>query len=261
MTGFLTEFGKRLAERWLSTLVLPGLLYAAAIVVAVTGSGRHWSTHWLTKATQVATDAGISTSTATLGVLVAVALLVAAGSTLLARALSVPIQRLWTDEWPRWAGGISRRLMRRRQRQHRPTWIGERLLSTDQRIWQWYGLELASSWPRLWLVIPDSARSAADASQERFTAATTLGGWSLLYLLLGFVWWPAFVSGTMIGLVTWRRGRITAQTLAELVESIVDLHAADLAAALHVPIQDGRLNPRTGQDISNRLSKGFQKSD
>ena len=34
MTGFLAEIGSKLADRWAALLVLPGLLYAAAVTAA-----------------------------------------------------------------------------------------------------------------------------------------------------------------------------------------------------------------------------------
>jgi hypothetical protein len=39
----------------------------------------------------------------------------------------------------------------------RPTWMGDRLAAVDARINQEYHLQLV--WPRLWLVLPDTARA------------------------------------------------------------------------------------------------------
>ena len=41
MTGFLTEIGQKLADRWAAALVIPGLLYLTAVTVAaVLGQGH-----------------------------------------------------------------------------------------------------------------------------------------------------------------------------------------------------------------------------
>ncbi|MER5626420.1 hypothetical protein ABT061_35860 [Streptosporangium sp. NPDC002544] len=44
MNGFLSEIGKKLAERWVTLLALPGLLYLAAAMVGHTRAGLTLST-------------------------------------------------------------------------------------------------------------------------------------------------------------------------------------------------------------------------
>ncbi|MGV9538736.1 hypothetical protein ACWDR9_34460, partial [Streptosporangium sandarakinum] len=41
MTGFLDELGKKLAERWFTLLVLPGLVYLVFVAGAVTLGHSH----------------------------------------------------------------------------------------------------------------------------------------------------------------------------------------------------------------------------
>ncbi|MES4889531.1 hypothetical protein [Streptomyces sp. NPDC096012] len=43
MTAFLNTLGGRLAERWMALLAVPGLIYLATLVCAVTLGQRHWS--------------------------------------------------------------------------------------------------------------------------------------------------------------------------------------------------------------------------
>lgn len=43
MTAFLDTLGGRLAERWMSLLAIPGLIYLAALATAATLGQRHWN--------------------------------------------------------------------------------------------------------------------------------------------------------------------------------------------------------------------------
>ena len=81
---------------------------------------------------------------------------------------------------------------------NRPTWIGDRLRATDERIHRTYRLDLTAAWPRLWLLIPNPARTELTTAHDSYTAAARLTGWGLLYLAVG-AWWPALLIAAVIG--------------------------------------------------------------
>jgi len=95
MGGFLDELGKKLADRWLQLLVLPGALYLAVAIAARTlGQSRPVDLHWLT--TQVIAWAKTPAATSVGGqvVLLAAALAGATAAGLAAQALGSLIERL-----------------------------------------------------------------------------------------------------------------------------------------------------------------------
>jgi len=113
--AFLDELAVRLADKWLSLLVLPGLLLLGAIEVGRTLGQAHWADRprLVNSATQIA-QALSRHGPVTVGIAAVAALLAAASLGLLARGLGQLLQRAWLGNWPGWAGWASRRLQARR---------------------------------------------------------------------------------------------------------------------------------------------------
>ncbi|MEV4313055.1 hypothetical protein [Actinocrispum sp. NPDC049592] len=119
MGGLLTELGKKLAERWLSVLVLPGALYLAAMITAVVlGHGHPFEPRRLTDRLSQATTAANAPSAAGLIIVLLIGFLLAAAACgLAAQALGAVAQRLWLAvDWQNWppplwqaAGALTRR--------------------------------------------------------------------------------------------------------------------------------------------------------
>ena len=294
MNGFLAELGKKLAERWVTLLVLPGLLFTAVATAAVTLRHRHWADLGaLGRLTGRLVTLGTGAPDGlTRTVLLLVALLLAAyASGLLARALATPVELAFAGRWPPIAHRLNTACVRRRhnawaelnqkceraraardphelgeliRRRNRigliepkhATWIGDRLSAPAIRVRQEYGLDLAFSWPRLWFVLPETTREPLAEGRQRLDDATALGGWAILYLALGALWWPAAILAIGLGLVSWRRSRVAADVYAELVEAAVDVHLDDLWTRF-ADDQGIRLTrPRWGQQLTERFRKG-----
>lgn len=284
MTGFLAELGRRLAERWFTLLVLPGLAYllvaAAALRLGHSGwyDGRElWDGFTaLTEGSPQSRDALVARTV--LLVLAAVPLSAALGA--LAQSLAAPVERLLTGDWPRPLTTLATRLTTRRAvawraadeayeqdgdpaqaarrnalslvpPQH-PTWLGDRLHAPSVRLRQEYGIDLAIVWPRLWLLFPTTTRDTLTATRSRLDTAFTLGGWALLYLALAVAWWPAAVIAVLMALVAHRRAALAAEAYAELVESAVDLNLDRLLTRLAEP----RPSPQHGRALTERLRRG-----
>lgn len=104
MDGFLPELGKKLAERWLSLLVLPGLLYLGALALARALGHRHATDveRIVRELTVWASNTNAFAPSALVPMLVAV-LLASAGVGLAAQALGSLIERIWLAErWRSW---------------------------------------------------------------------------------------------------------------------------------------------------------------
>ncbi|MEV0178594.1 hypothetical protein AB0I54_04685 [Streptomyces sp. NPDC050625] len=288
LTGFVTDVGRKLAERWAGAVVLPGLLFTCALATGTMLRQDHWSDVGLLRHRLTGLSSGSgSTSTAVL-LLGALAASFAAG--LLAGALSGPYERALLGSWPRPLAGAADALTRRRRRIWRerdeacrrardegedgvrvgelevrrnqvalvppecPTWTGDRLRAAAVRIRLEYRLELADAWPRLWLVLPDSTRTPLAEARQRLDETLRLGGWAGLYLLLGAVWWPSAAAGACAALVAWRRGRERADVYAELVESAVDVHLPELSERFDEETRPVRAS--LGPALTERFRKG-----
>jgi hypothetical protein len=115
--SFFQELGRKLAEQWVSLLVLPGLLFVAA-ACAGRGLGQrraldrergvHLATEW---------TAGLARLPVSSRLVVAAGLLLAAaGLGLVVRALAGATRRLWLGAWPWPLAAAGGRLTARRQR-------------------------------------------------------------------------------------------------------------------------------------------------
>jgi hypothetical protein len=301
MTKFLEALAGKLAERWLTLLLLPGALYLAAVTVAVELGHRRWYDLSLLRdsLTRIATDPVTNSPGA---VVLGLAGLLAA-----ATAFGIAAQALGTSVWRWWLiqahGPVSLWLTARRAarwdrahrefqdallvagqaqldgtpnapelvraaehrnavltriapvRPQRPFWLGDRIAAVDRRVLERYQLDLASAWPRLWLVMPDATRAELGTAQITVSNIARLSGWAVCYLALGMIWWPAAVIGAITVVTAWRRVRTAGDTLAELVESTVDIHGRALADSLGIPCP-GPLTVDVGAEITTLLRKG-----
>jgi hypothetical protein len=302
MGAILGELGKKLAERWLTLLVLPGAFYLAVVTVARVLGHRHaLDLHRLT--TQITAWGKSPTVTATSGqaVLLAAVLAGAAGAGVAAQALGSMAERLvlaagWrTWPWPlralaarrvgerraAWDAGHAayHRLYeqaerartagtrldpaerhaayRRRtgialERPDRPTWSGDRVHAAATRLDRDLDLDLAITWPYLWLTLPDTARGEITAVRQALTRATTLIAWALLYLLLAYWWWPAIPIAVVLAVTARRRTRATVDAYAHLVEATARLHLTDLAGHLGIA-HTGPATAALGATVTHHL--------
>jgi alkylated DNA nucleotide flippase Atl1 len=102
ITGFLSSVGEKLAERWLMTLALPGLLFVA-LAAAGHGVGQRDALRWSAFTTQVHHLAKRWNEDPAVAVLtVAAALIAAAGAGLAARMVGTAVERLWLATGPAW---------------------------------------------------------------------------------------------------------------------------------------------------------------
>ncbi|MDQ0776367.1 hypothetical protein QF026_004833 [Streptomyces aurantiacus] len=294
MNAFLAELGKRAADRWLTLLVLPGALFLAVsgAGVLVLGHERWYDVRALAGA--VNSIGGASRGTGQVLMFVVFLGLGASAVGLAARAVGGGVERLWlttnrgrASRWltarrrTRWSIADQRyrtallrccgegsheasaykldALLIARDRicpvsPERPTWMGDRVRATSERVHLMYDVDFASLWPRLWLCMPDATRAELIAARTALSAEARLFGWGLFYLPLAGWWWPSGVISMVTCLVAWSRGRTAAATLAELAESTVDLYGRDLAEQLGVNCS-GTFSRDIGLEVTRILRK------
>jgi len=284
MSAMLGEIGRRLAERWAALLAIPGLLYLAAATIAVVlGQARALSypllsrriTLWADSPPLKSVGGTVLVVAAVLAASVAAGLAAAAGGRFIEALWTMPGVRppaRWLRDWRRRRSrrqktiadtsidpGAVRRAIQRADRicpveASRPTWIGDRLHACRVRIAAAYGLDLGATWPRLWLIVPDIVRTEIGTAREAFSAAARLMAWALLYLALSIWWWPAIIIAAIIGTTAISKGRLATANLADLIESAVDLHAAELAAKLGEQAPSD-VSPILGYRLTLRMRK------
>ncbi|MFB4284286.1 hypothetical protein ACBJ59_54015 [Nonomuraea sp. MTCD27] len=285
MSDFLGELGKKLAERWVALLALPGLAYvAAAMVAAMSGWAHAVDVAHLSR--RIGAWAGAADVRSTGGAILVVAA-VLAGSILagfVATALGRLIEIIWTLPGRRppasWLTARRHRLSRLAKQDadtaqspreitaaiaradqlsllqaERPTWIGDRLLACRIRIERAYGLDLDVIWPRLWPILPDSLRADLLGARQGYAAAARLYGWTVMYLALASWWWPALLIGLATAVAAQTGARRATVLVTALVESAVDLHAGDLAARLGLAPASATPSPTEGAVITARLRR------
>jgi hypothetical protein len=284
MTGFLGEIGQKLADRWAALLVVPGLLYLAAVTAAaVLGQGHALSYPDLSR--KIAAWAASPASKSPGGTVLIVAAILA--GSVVAGLAAAGGGRFTEIVWTLPGKRVPARWLadRRRERSReakaiadtsadpaqvdkaiaradricliqadRPTWIGDRLRACRVRIERAYGLDLDAAWPRLWLIVSDTVRTKLSTARDVFTAAARLTAWAVLYLILGIWWWPAVIIALITGTTAIIRAHQATGNLADLIESTVDLHARDLAAQLGEQAP-GQVPPATGRRLTTAMRK------
>ncbi|MBO3752129.1 hypothetical protein J5X84_39210 [Streptosporangiaceae bacterium NEAU-GS5] len=276
MGDFLAEIGKRLADRWFVSLVLPGLpLLAAAF--AGWSLGPLGPTHALDPgpvAERLSAWLGAERDVAALVVGGGVLVAGLAGTAVAIRELSKLLARLWLGEVA-WLRLMQRRLIARRRRRairgapaghrvpdrylpRRGTVIGDRFLLAEERFHAQYGVSLARAWPRLWLLSDDTGRAPVQAAWEEYAAAIVRTTWGVPYLVVAAVtlWWPAVVLGAGLITLGWLQGRRSATDLAVVCEALADVTLRPLALTLGVALPHGRVTVTEGAVIDSMLDKG-----
>ncbi len=285
MTEFLGEIGKKLAERWVAFLAVPGFLYLAAVTAAVVLSQDHaldfpslnrQITRWAGGATLRSAGGVLLIVGAVLAGSVVAGLAVAALGRLTEIAWTVPGRRppaKWLTDWRRTrsrkAKGVAdnpassqaqiRKAIARADRiclldADRPTWLGDRLRVSEVRVQQTYGLDLNAAWPRLWLIVPDVVRTEISAARDSFSASARLIGWAVLYLVLAIWWWPAAPVALIVATAGVIKAHLAVGDLADLVESAVDLHSRALATHLGRAVT-GQVTAVTGAELTTLMRK------
>ncbi|RSM44607.1 hypothetical protein DMA12_15670 [Amycolatopsis balhimycina DSM 5908] len=288
MNAFLTELGKNLAGRWAAALAVPAAVFVAVTVVAVVLGPAHALDFALLRTRVTTVSTGPALVWAAAGFLAATTLaglaVTALGGVVTAawgapgtgpgRPFTALRRRRWrraaakadtaveavlADRENRRAKAEARRSVLRRDaiseiEPDAPTWAGDRLRAVAVRVRRGTGLDLTTTWPRLWLVLPDAVRTEVTTVQDRCASAARTPVWGLAYLAVGAYWWPALVPGLGLLLVSRRRIRRSVGVYADLVEAAVDLHGRDVADRLGFELA-GPLTPEVGEQVTEALRK------
>ena len=135
------------------------------------------------------------------------------------------------------------RLERRRRRRPAdpaylmPTPVGNILRAAERRPVDKYGLDTVVLWPRLWLLLPDTARQELLAARTTVDSAVTAAIWGVLFC--GFTIFtpyalPAGIVVAVASVAVILPAR--AQVFGDLIETAYDLHRTALYRQLRWPL-------------------------
>ncbi|HWD04825.1 MAG TPA: hypothetical protein VG674_20485 [Amycolatopsis sp.] len=288
MNAFLTELGKTLAGRWAAALALPAAVFVAVAVVGVVLGPAHALDAGLLRSRVLVVStgpallwaaAGFVAATAVVGLAAtalggAVVATWGAGDSGLGRPFTALRRRRWqratakadtavravlADRQDRRARAAARRAVLRREalspaEPESPTWAGDRLRWVSDRVRRTTGLDLTTTWPRLWLVLPDAVRAELTAVQDRCASAARTPVWGVAYVAIGVYWWPALLPGLWLLLLAPRRIRRSVGVYADLVEASIDLHGRTVATQLGFDLP-GPITREVGEQVTEVLRK------
>jgi hypothetical protein len=117
-----------------------------------------------------------------------------------------------------------------------PTRLGNILRAAERRPFDRYGLDSIICWPRLWLLLPDSAKKDLQESRAELNNGVRLFSWSILFLVWGF--WSLWAIPCAILSASFAYGWIldSATIYGDLLESAFDLYRFTLYQSLRFPL-------------------------
>jgi hypothetical protein len=149
------------------------------------------------------------------------------------------------------------------------TRVGNVLRAAEDRPRHAYGLDPVIVWPRLWLVLPDTARQELAAARGALDSAVAAVVWGVLFAVAApltaapgrHAWLPGLV-GVALGVaiavaagVWWVAQR--AMVFADLLDSAFDLYRFDLYAQVRWPLPaNPQVEPGTGNALTRYLWRG-----
>ena len=194
MLDLIATVGKNITERWLSAILLPGLLYMAVVGWALLAGQRHaLDLPWLAaRITDLWQHHASSPGTAVVitAVLLGGAGLAGVAATMIAEEV---VHRLWTIRGPQaWLATRRGRTEAAWQGRDpsppnrylpaRATVIGEHFRLIGERVDAQYGLSVLLAWPRIWLLANADTRTPIGAAHRRYYSDAALAAWGVLYL-------------------------------------------------------------------------------
>jgi hypothetical protein len=131
-----------------------------------------------------------------------------------------------------------------------PTTLGNILRAAETRPRDKYGLNPIVCWPRLWLVLPESAQADLNGVRSK------LDGGALVVLWGVWVWWIAPLA-VVVAIASYRWMLSQAQLYGDLFEACFDVYRKDLYEALGYTLPTDREAERAvGAQVTAFLWRG-----
>jgi hypothetical protein len=139
-----------------------------------------------------------------------------------------------------------------------PTRTGNILRAAETRPYDNYGLEAVIVWPRLWLVLPETARLQLGAARATLDSSVAAVIWGIAFCAFaGLAWWavPAGLAVAAAGWRWWVPSR--AEGFADLVDAAFDLYRSELYRQLRWPLPASPADEHaSGEALTKYLLRG-----
>jgi hypothetical protein len=150
-----------------------------------------------------------------------------------------------------------RRRVPARPERRMPTRLGNVLRAAEGRPDAHFGLEATICWPRLWLLLPDTARAEVRAARSRLNAAAQVWLWGALFVVWAVWAWWALPLGVLVAVVAYGQMVRAASVFGDLMESCFDLYRRVLYDSLRWPPPANPAEERQrGRDLTRYLWRG-----
>jgi hypothetical protein len=117
-----------------------------------------------------------------------------------------------------------------------PFRLGNILRAAERRPFDRYGLDSIICWPRLWLLLPDSAKKDLLESRAELNNGVRLFSWSILFLIWSIWSWWAIPCGMISAFFAYSWILDSATLYGDLIESAFDLYRFSLYQSLRFPL-------------------------
>jgi len=138
-----------------------------------------------------------------------------------------------------------------------PTALGNILRAAELRPYDKYGLDAAVCWPRLWLLLPDAARTDVGAARTEIDSAARAFLWSVLFCGWTFVHPVALLIGIIAALLMHQHLKDTAETYGTLLESAFDVYRVRLYRSVGwASPENAAREPARGAELTDYFWRG-----
>lgn len=287
---FLENFGSKLAERWLATLLTPAFVFwAGGAIAGLQRFGWKPAITWFKQQPQPLQ----------ITLLIGGFCLIAASGFVVQR-FDLPVLRLLEGYWHSWLRPLRRYFTAREAKRSQkiserwqelasfnpaqitaeqrdefiqldwqqlhlpqpnelmPTRLGNILRAAEQRPLEKYGLDAVICWSRLWLLLPDAVKKDVEAARTDLNTAARVWLWSLLFIVWVIWAWWAVPLGIISAVFAYYWALNAATTYGDLVEAVFDLYRHLLYQSLRWNLPaDPNEERRVGQELTRYLWRGF----
>jgi hypothetical protein len=132
-----------------------------------------------------------------------------------------------------------------------PTRVGNILRTAEEYPWRCYGLEITTTWPRLWLALPESVQEELNTAREAMDQIVQLFIWGAAFMIWTiWVWW-ALPIGLSVAVIAYLRIPALADVYGQLLRAVYDLYRFALFEGVHWPLPS---DPETERQLGEALT-------